>query len=133
MLGAPGAGSPVLLTKVKLSQIAIGHQIVQAALKLCQQAYELHLNSVRLKTLVREQQAIIDHISDGLLVLDGDGRVSHLNEPAGRILAELRAMPRARSSAASSGSSRSSSRSSKPGRAIGTASCTSSRGSTTCI
>ena len=86
VLGAPGAGSPVLLTRVKLSQIAIGHQILQSALKLCQQAYELHLNSVRLKTLVREQQAIIDHISDGLLVLDGDGRVSHLNEPAGRIL-----------------------------------------------
>ena len=35
---------------------------------------------------LREQQAIVDHISDGLLVVDRDGVVKHLNAAAGRIL-----------------------------------------------
>ena len=40
----------------------------------------------RLQQLVREQEAIIDHISDGLLVLDRNGVLRYLNEPGGRIL-----------------------------------------------
>ncbi|RYX94428.1 MAG: PAS domain-containing protein [Comamonadaceae bacterium] len=35
---------------------------------------------------LREQQAIVDHISDGLLVVDREGVVKHLNAAAGRIL-----------------------------------------------
>jgi transcriptional regulator with PAS, ATPase and Fis domain len=35
---------------------------------------------------LREQQAIVDHITDGLLVVDRDGVVKHLNAAAGRIL-----------------------------------------------
>jgi len=39
-----------------------------------------------LRRSVTEQQAIIDNISDGLLVIERDGRVRHMNGPAGRIL-----------------------------------------------
>lgn len=35
---------------------------------------------------VREQEAIIDHISDGLIVLDRSGILRYLNAPGGRIL-----------------------------------------------
>lgn len=40
----------------------------------------------RLRQLAREQQVIIDHISDGLLVVDRSGVVRYMNAPAGRIL-----------------------------------------------
>jgi transcriptional regulator with PAS, ATPase and Fis domain len=39
-----------------------------------------------LRQVVREQEAIIDHISDGLLVLDRSGVLRYLNAPGGRIL-----------------------------------------------
>jgi sigma-54 dependent transcriptional regulator, acetoin dehydrogenase operon transcriptional activator AcoR len=39
-----------------------------------------------LRQVVREQVAIIDHISDGLLVLDRSGILRYLNAPGGRIL-----------------------------------------------
>ena len=39
-----------------------------------------------LRQLVLEQEAVIDHISDGLLVLDRSGILRYLNAPGGRIL-----------------------------------------------
>ena len=39
-----------------------------------------------LKQMVREQEAIIDHISDGLLVLDREGSVRYLNATAAHLL-----------------------------------------------
>jgi sigma-54 dependent transcriptional regulator, acetoin dehydrogenase operon transcriptional activator AcoR len=39
-----------------------------------------------LRQVVREQVAIIDHMSDGLLVLDRSGILRYLNAPGGRIL-----------------------------------------------
>ena len=39
-----------------------------------------------LRQLVLEQEAIIDHMSDGLLVLDRSGILRYLNAPGGRIL-----------------------------------------------
>lgn len=43
--------------------------------------------AVRLRQLAQEQEAIIDHISDGLMVVDRSGVVRYMNAPAGRILA----------------------------------------------
>lgn len=40
----------------------------------------------RLHQLVHEQEAIINHITDGLLVLDRSGVLRYINAPAGRIL-----------------------------------------------
>lgn len=39
-----------------------------------------------LQQFVREQEAIIDHISDGLIVLDSAGTLRYLNAPAARML-----------------------------------------------
>ena len=36
--------------------------------------------------LIQEQQAIVDHISDGLLVIERDGVVRYMNSTAGRLL-----------------------------------------------
>lgn len=69
------AGGPFLLQDVlELLRITLG-----VALKS-------YFDLVSHQTLVEEQKAIIDHIGDGLLVLDHGGVVRHANTVAGRIL-----------------------------------------------
>lgn len=47
---------------------------------------ELSRRNEMMGRLILEQRAIIDNISDGLLVIEKDGCVRHMNQPAGRIL-----------------------------------------------
>jgi transcriptional regulator with PAS, ATPase and Fis domain len=57
----------------------MGAGFLARTVDLLHQARTLH-------QVVREQEAIIDHITDGLLVLDRSGVLRYLNAPAGRIL-----------------------------------------------
>ncbi|RWG07753.1 MAG: PAS domain-containing protein [Mesorhizobium sp.] len=65
---------------------AFSHQMVAGAAKLMTS----HLRNLdltrKLSQLLQEQKAIIDSISDGLLVVARDGNVQHLNSHAARIL-----------------------------------------------
>ena len=74
---------------VRASRVADPH-VLQAACVLGSWflARELDLidQTRLLRQLAKEQQAIIDHISDGLLVVDRSGCVRYMNAPAGRIL-----------------------------------------------
>jgi transcriptional regulator with PAS, ATPase and Fis domain len=45
-----------------------------------------HMHSADLRRIVSEQQAIVDHIHDGLIVIERSGRVKFMNAPAGRML-----------------------------------------------
>ncbi|MDD3446799.1 MAG: sigma 54-interacting transcriptional regulator, partial [Zavarzinia sp.] len=47
---------------------------------------ELLRQTRNLQHLVREQEAIIDHISDGLIVLDAEGMLRYINAPGARML-----------------------------------------------
>lgn len=54
--------------------------------KLLTRAIEQEEHTETMDRLIAEQRAVMDHISDGLLVLDRAGIVLHINEPAGRML-----------------------------------------------
>jgi transcriptional regulator with PAS, ATPase and Fis domain len=68
------AENDVLANLTILCAEAIGAQLALAA------------TNQDLRRLLSEQKAIIDHISDGLLMVDRAGSVRHTNVPAGRIL-----------------------------------------------
>jgi transcriptional regulator with PAS, ATPase and Fis domain len=57
----------------------MGAGFLSRTLALLEQARDL-------RRVVKEQKAIFDHISDGLIVLDSSGILRHLNAPGGRIL-----------------------------------------------
>ena len=57
----------------------IGAQFVARAL-------DRHDHTETLDRVIAEQRAVMDHISDGLLVLDNAGIVQHMNVPASRML-----------------------------------------------
>lgn len=83
----PGSGGYVVLLAAGVVDPAVllGTAVLCAETAKAQAA--LSLRNEGLRRAVSEQQAIIDNISDGLLVIERDGRVRHMNGPAGRILA----------------------------------------------
>lgn len=68
-------------------------QKIKLVLQLSAEAFRAHYALVssrdELSRLVSEQQAIIDNISDGLIVLDKSHIVRFMNAPAGRILRQI--------------------------------------------
>lgn len=60
--------------------------VCNIAAKLLSQQLSQYEHVKRLRDTVREQETIINHISDGLLVLDRDGILQYCNEPASKIL-----------------------------------------------
>ena len=74
LLSAESADKDVLANLAMLCAEAVGAQLALTA------------TNHNLRRLLSEQKAIIDNISDGLLVVDRAGQVRHMNVPAGRIL-----------------------------------------------
>lgn len=70
----PSAGRQTLEGFCKIGATLLGRTI------------ELSDQTRKLRQRIREQEAIIDHISDGLIVLDRSGTLRYLNAPGGRIL-----------------------------------------------
>lgn len=60
--------------------------VCELASELLRSEYAQNANISRLQHTVREQETIIDHISDGLLVMDRNGILKYCNVPASQIL-----------------------------------------------
>ncbi|KAA0575189.1 PAS domain-containing protein [Azospirillum sp. B21] len=73
-----------------VSDASVGTDTLNGLALLCAESTSAQLSAMEtsgnLDRMLVEQRAIIDSISDGLLVVDEDGRVRHMNAPAGRIL-----------------------------------------------
>lgn len=73
-----------------VSDASVGTDTLNGLALLCAESTSAQLGAMEtsgnLDRMLVEQRAIIDSISDGLLVVDEDGRVRHMNAPAGRIL-----------------------------------------------
>lgn len=73
-----------------VSDASVGTDTLSGLALLCAESTSAQMSAVEtsgnLDRMLVEQRAIIDSISDGLLVVDEDGRVRHMNAPAGRIL-----------------------------------------------
>ncbi|CAO3436458.1 sigma-54 interaction domain-containing protein [Azospirillum doebereinerae] len=73
-----------------VSDASVGTDTLNGLALLCAESISAQMSAVEtsgnLDRLLVEQRAIVDSISDGLLVVDEDGRVRHMNAPAGRIL-----------------------------------------------
>lgn len=73
-----------------VSDASVGTDTLSGLALLCAESTSVQMGAVEtsgnLDRMLVEQRAIIDSISDGLLVVDEDGRVRHMNAPAGRIL-----------------------------------------------
>ncbi len=73
-----------------VSDAAVGTDTLHGLTLLCAESLSAQLGAVEtgldLDRSLVEQRAIVDNISDGLLVVDEDGRIRHMNAPAGRIL-----------------------------------------------
>lgn len=73
-----------------LGEPEVGRDLIHGLATLCAESLSANIaaleTSADLGRLLSEQRAIIDNISDGLMVIGADGRIRHMNAPAGRIL-----------------------------------------------
>jgi sigma-54 dependent transcriptional regulator, acetoin dehydrogenase operon transcriptional activator AcoR len=83
---AAGAGQLAVLGQLRQGHSGVMADVARRIAQLLQIAQETDAQVDAQSHQLSEQQAIVDHITDGLLVVDRDGVVKHLNAAAGRIL-----------------------------------------------